>query len=200
MRAIVEIPVPSTRRQLRKFLGMAGYYRAFWRNFSAIAQPLTSPTSPKIPFRWTRECQHAFESIKALLCHAPVLAAPDFERPFKLEVDANAVGAGAVLLQDDSDGMEHPVSFFSRKFNKHQLHYSVVEKETLLLLWALQHFEVYLGSSSLPIVVYLDHNPLTFLSKMYNNQLMRWPLLVQDHNLVIKHQKVSENVVADTLS
>lgn len=170
VRAVMEIPVLSTRRQLCKFLGMAGYYRGFCRKFSAIAKPLTTLTSPRIPFRWTQECQHAFESVKALLCHAPVLAAPVFERPFKLEVDASAVGAGAVLLQDNNDGVEHPVSFFSRKFNKHQWGYSVIEKETLALLWALQHLKVYIGTSSLPIVVYSDHNPLTFLSKLHNRE------------------------------
>lgn len=88
------------------------------------------------------QCFNAFESIKALLCHAPVPTAPDFERPFQLEVDASAVGAGAVLLQDDSDGVEHPLIFFSQKFNSHQLHYSVIIKETLALLWVLRHFEV----------------------------------------------------------
>ena len=113
-----------------------------------------------MPFKWTPERQQAFESVKALLCHAPVLAAPDFGKPFRVEVDASAVGAGAVLLQDDPNAVEHPVSFFSRKFNTHQGGYSTIEKETLALLWALQHFEVYVGSSTLPLTVYTDHNPL----------------------------------------
>ena len=64
-------------------------------------------------FLWTSDCQHAFEAVKLLLCSAPVLAAPDFAQPFKLEVDASALGAGAVLLQEDSDGIDHP-SVFSR--------------------------------------------------------------------------------------
>ena len=160
MRAINEFPAPTTRRELRRFLGMTGYYRTFCRNFSEVVHPLTSLTSPKMPFKWTPECQRAFENVKALLCHAPVLAAPDFGKPFRVEVDASAVGAGAVLLQDDPNAVEHPVSFFSRKFNTHQGGYSTIEKETLALLWALQHFEVYVGSSSLPLTVYTDHNPL----------------------------------------
>lgn len=89
-----------------------------------MVHPLTSLTSPQVPFNWTPEHQHAFQSTKALLSHAPALAAPDFNKPFKLEVDASAVGAGAVLLQDDPNGVEHPISFFSRKFNSHQLKYS----------------------------------------------------------------------------
>ncbi len=151
---------------------------------------------------WSSECQQAFESAKSLLCHSPVLAAPDLSRPFKLEVDASAVRAGAVLVQEDADGVDHPVSYFSRKFNKHQVHYSTIEQETLALLWALQHFEVYLGSSSLPVTVFTDHNPLTFLSRMYNHnqRLMRWALIVQECNLNIQHKKGLENVCTDALS
>lgn len=131
-----------------------------------------------------------------------MLSAPNFSLPFKLEIDASAVGAGAVLLQEDTLGIDHPVSYFSRKFNKHQLGYSTVEKETLALLLALQHFEVYLASSVDPIMVYTDHNPLVFLSRMYNHnqRLMRWSLMVQGFNLKIEHKKGSKNLIADALS
>ncbi|CAJ1087392.1 uncharacterized protein LOC118469438 [Xyrichtys novacula] len=200
--AIAEFPVPTTRKALRRFLGIAGYYRSFCRNFSSVVQPLTSLTNPKVEFDWSPACQHAFDSAKSLLSHAPVLAAPDFSQPFKLEVDASAVGVGAVLLQEDSDGVDHPVGYFSRKFNKHQVNYSIIEKETLALLWSLQHFEVYVGSSPLPVVVFTDHNPLVFLHRMYNHnqRLMRWALVMQDYNVEIQHKKGSDNVVADALS
>ncbi|XP_062420777.1 uncharacterized protein LOC134132778 isoform X2 [Pungitius pungitius] len=200
--AISGCPAPSTRKALRSFLGMAGYYRVFCRNFSTIAQPLTRLLSPKVEFVWSTDCQIAFCSLKALLCHAPVLTAPDFAKPFKLEVDASGVGAGAVLLQEDAEGIDHPICYFSSKFTKPQLNYSTIEKETLALLLALQHFEVYVGSSSLPIVVYTDHNPLVFLSRMYNHnqRLMRWALIVQDYHLEICHKKGSDNIVADALS
>ena len=88
---------------------------------------------------------------------SPVLSAPDFSLPFILEVDASAVGAGAVLLQEDEQGINHPVSYFSRKFNKQQLKYSTIEKEALALLFGLQHFKVYLGSSVKPIKVMVDY-------------------------------------------
>lgn len=67
-----------------------------------------------------------------LLTEAPALAAPRFDQAFKLQVDASNVGAGAVLLQTSEDGVDHPIAFFSRKFNKYQLNYSVIEKEALL--------------------------------------------------------------------
>ncbi len=111
------------------------------------------------------------------------------------------VGAGAVLLQRDGNSVEHPVSFFSRKFNSYQLNYSVIEKETLALVWALQHFEVYVNSSA-PLTVYTDHNPLTFLNSVTcpNHRLMRWFLFLQSYCLNICHIKGSENIVADALS
>lgn len=97
---IMEYPTPTTRRELglglTRFLGMVGYYRNFCKNISSIVQLLTNLLSPKVDFLWSDKCQDAFESAKALLCHTPVLTAPDLTRPFKLEVDASAVGAGAV--------------------------------------------------------------------------------------------------------
>lgn len=200
--AIVNFPVPTTRRELRRFLGMVGYYRTFCRNFSTVAEPLTKLLSPSASFHWSSECDHAFNSVKVLLSSAPVLTAPDFSRPFKVEVDASAVGAGAVLLQEDDSGIDHPVCYYSHKFNKHQLNYSTIEKEALALLLALQHFDVYVGSTNRPVTVYTDHNPLVFLSRMYNHnqRLMRWALFIQDYNLDIKHKKGKDNVLADALS
>ncbi|KAK7909313.1 hypothetical protein WMY93_013997 [Mugilogobius chulae] len=200
--AIAAFPVPVTRRELQRFLGMAGYYRSFCKNFSAVAAPLTSLLSPKVTFKWSPECQHSFESIKTLLIRAPVLAAPSYERPFQLAVDASDAGVGAVLLQTSSDGVEHPVCYFSKKFLKHQLSYSMVEKECLALIMALKNFEVYLGSSNYPVTVYTDHNPLVFINQMRNSnqRLMRWAVFLQDFNLAIKHVPGKSNVLADALS
>lgn len=82
-------------------------------------------------------------------------------KPFVLQVDASYVGAGAVLLQADKKGVERPVGFYSRKYS-YQLNYLVIQKETLALVWGLQHFDVYVGSGA-HLVVYTDHNPLTIL-------------------------------------
>ncbi len=125
---------------------------------------------------------YAFNAAKDLLCHSPILSAPNFALAFKLQVDASLAGAGAVLLQEDSTGIEHPVSYFSKKFTKCQQRYSMIEKEAL----ALQHFEVYLGGSCNPVVVYTDHNPLVFLGRMCNSNqhLMRllWRPIWLDHH------------------
>ena len=127
--------------------------------------------------------QNAFEQVKNLLTSAPppLLAAPQMRKTVKLQVDASKVGAGAVLLQGGEDGVERPPRYFSRKFNTYQFNYSTIEKEAHALVWALQHFEVYIGGSLTPIVVYCDHNPLTFLRSLQNpnRRLMRWCLYLQ---------------------
>ena len=177
--AISEFPVPKCKRQLMRFLGMAGYYRKFCKNFSGIAEPLTNLLKKSTKFKWNDKCQDAFDRLKAILKSAPVLLPPDFDKCFKLAVDASDVGIGAVLLQEDNNGIDHPVCYFSKKFNKHQKNYSTIEKECLALILAIQQFEVYLTSSTSPIVVFSDHNPLSFLHKLKNKnqRLLRWSLL-----------------------
>ena len=107
--AISDFPLPSGKRQLMRFLGMAGYYRKFCNN-----SVITS-------------CQKSFEKLKAILKSAPVLLAPSFDKEFKLAIDASDVIAGSVLLQEDDNGVDHPVCYYSKKFNKHQRNYSTVE-------------------------------------------------------------------------
>ena len=202
IQTIVKYPIPTSRKELARFLGMAGYYRNFCLNFSEIAAPLTNLLSKKVKFVWTDDCQLAFDKVKLLLQKSPVLKSPDYEKPFKLIIDSSDVGTGSVLVQEASDGLDHPVSYFSKKFLKYQKNYSVVEKETLGLVLALEHFDVYLGSTPFKIKVYTDHNPLTFLKTMKNKnqRLVRWSLALQEYNLEIQHIPGSENVVADALS
>lgn len=149
----------SAISQISSLLTTDGYYCNFCRNFSSVVYPLTCLLSPKLEFVWTPECQH---TLKYLSSQAPVLSAPDFTKPFK--VDASTVGAGAVL-QEDSEGVNNLVSYFSKKFNVCQTKYSTIEKGTLALLLALQYFEVYAGSSPLPLVVHTDNDPLFLLSR-----------------------------------
>lgn len=138
-----------------------------------------------------------------MLCHFPVLRSPDFGRPFSIAVDASDDAAGAVLLQQSyGDDVEHPIAYFSKKFNQHQRNYSTIEKELLALILALQHFEVYICTVQKPLIVFTDHNPLVFLSKMKNKnrRLLNWSLILQEIDIEIKHIKGKDNVIADCLS
>ena len=150
IQAIAKFPITTSLKEHARFLGIAGYYRNFCLNFSEM---LTNLLSKKVKFIWTNDCQLAFDKVKLLLQKLPVLKSPDYEKPFKLITDSSDVGSGAVLVQEASDGLDHPVSYFSKKFLKYQKHYSVVEKETLGWVLALDHFDVYLSSTPFKIKV-----------------------------------------------
>ena len=202
VQAIHQYPVPKDKRDLMRFLGMAGYYRKFCHNFASIAAPLTGLLQKKQKFIWTQNCQAAFEKIKTVLLMAPVLSAPNFSKPFKLFIDASDIGIGGVLLQEDKQGIDHPVCYYSRKFDSHQCNYSTCEKETLALLLSLQYFDVYLRPTIAPVQVYTDHNPLVFINKMKNRnqRLLRWSLALQEYDVEIQHVKGQDNIIADALS
>ena len=155
-----------------------------------------------VKFMWSAECEVAFEKFKAVLVNTPVLAAPDFSCQFKLAVGARDAAIGAVLLQECADGIDHPICYFSRKLSKAQKNYSIIEKELLALILSLQHFHIYVTSSSSPVVVFSDHNPLVFLHKLKdkNQRLLRWSLLLQVYNLDIQHINGRDNFIADCLS
>ena len=202
VQAIADLSTPTTKRQLMRLLGMSGFYRRFVPNFADVVAPLTNLLKKGMKFRWTPECQSAVEKVKAILSCEPVLKAPDFAIPFRLAADASDLGIGAVLLQADSQGIEKPIAYYSKKLNRHQQRYSTIEKEALALVLAIQHFEFYVAGSQKELLVYTDHNPLVFIEKFKgkNQRLFRWSLVLQPYNLVIQHLSGRLNVIADALS
>ena len=117
-------------------------------------------------------------------------------------MDASDMGAGAVLQQEDDQGIDHPVCYYSTKFDEHQREYSTIEKETLALLLSLKHFDLYLSCTVALVKICIDHNPLVFITQMRNNnqRLVRWHLALQECNLEMHHIKGRDNVIADALS
>lgn len=200
--AVTDFPAPQNRRGVRRFLGMVGYYRRFIKNFSEIATPLTNLLRKNVKFVWTKECEEAFEKLKAVLISYPLLQSPNFDLPFRLATDASDVGLGAVLLQEDDSGNVLPVAYFSRKLSPAETKYSTIEKEALCLIKALTHFSVYLSSSLYPVMIYTDHNPLVFIQRFKdkNMRLLRWSLFLQEYDIQIKHIAGRDNVIPDVLS
>lgn len=200
--AIMEFPQPESKKELMRFLGMVSFYRKFCKNFSCVAVPLTKLLEKGQCYVWSDEQQEAFIKLKGLLMSTPVLAAPDFFKPFKLATEACDSGIGAVLLQEYQDGIEHPVAYYSKKLTKSQRNYSTIEKETLALIMALNHFNVYINSAEQPTTVYTDHNPIVFIHKVkdHNQRLLRWSLILQEYNLNIQHIRGKDNIIADALS
>ena len=114
MKAISDFPAPVCKRVLMRFLDMAGYYRTFCNNFYVIAEPLAILLSKRTKFIWNNECQKTFDILKAILRNKPVLLAPNFAKEFRLAFDASDTVACSVFLQKDSNGLDHPVSHFSK--------------------------------------------------------------------------------------
>ena len=144
--AVKSFPAPTTKKDVRVFLGLAGYYRRFIPNYSSLAAPLTDLTKKTCPtkVRWTNLCCTAFETLKNLLCDSPILKSPDFTKRFVLQTDASDRGVGAVLSQCDDSGQDKPIAYFGRKLLSREQNYSTVEKECLAIKLGVQAFKVYL--------------------------------------------------------
>jgi hypothetical protein len=197
--SILNFPRPKDRKQLRSYLGVAGYFRKFMPHFAHVAASLTNLLRKGTRFVWTDEAEKAFLDLKSRLASKPILRPPDFELPFSMAVDSSNVAVGAYLFQT-VNGIEHPICYYSKRLNVHQQHYATVEKEAFALISAVKVFNVYFGSH--PVTVYTDHSPLQFLSKMsnHNQKLLRWSLELQQYNLVVVHRPGKDNLIPDILS
>ena len=201
--AILNIPIPSTKTDIRSFLGSVGFYRRFIPRYSELAAPLTNLLKGgrrgDISLKWTSECTEAFEQLRAVLAKLPSLRAPDFNLPFDIYTDASEVGISAVLVQTH-DEVPFPVAYYSRKLLDRESRYSTVEKELLAIMAALDHFHVYVGFG--PITVHSDHRPLVWLRQCTtaNQRVLRWALALSEYDLCVEHIKGSDNVLADMLS
>lgn len=200
--AIDNFPQPRTKRDIRSFLGLAGYYQRYIPRYSEIASPLTDAlrkTEPQM-VKWDEAKEHAFSTLKKALMSQPVLSAPDYSKPFILQCDASDRGMGVVLCQRGENDHEHPVLYASRKLSVREEAYSASEKECACVVWAVQKLACYIASSRFTIET--DHCPLTWLQSMSskNGRLLRWSLALQQYTFDIHYKKGRLNGNADGLS
>ena len=190
--AIQKIAAPSTKKELRRFIGMVNYYRDMWARRSDILAPLTALTSKEAKWQWTDVEQQAFDRMKRLIGRSALLAYPNFNKTFVIHTDASHTQLGAVISQDNK-----PIAFYSRKLNPAQTRYTTTERELLSIVETLKEFRnILLGQQ---ITVYTDHRNLTF--KHFNTErVMRWRLIVEEFNPKLVYIKGDRNVVADALS
>ena len=202
VKAVEDFPTPKTKKQVRAFLGLTGYYRKFIKNYAEKAMALTNLTRKNAPNNvlWTTACDTAFRELKKALCSSAVLRSPDFRRRFILQTDASNHGIGAVLSQCDDDGTEHPVAFYSRKLLPREERYSTVEKECLAIKLATHAFRVYLLGR--PFEIQTDHRSLEWLDRLKegNARLTRWSLALQPYNYTVRYRAGKINGNADALS
>eukprot|EP00795_Rhopilema_esculentum_P006818 gene6818-12410_t len=202
VKAVRDFLRPESKKQVRSFLGLTGYYRKFIPSYANIAAPLTDLTKKEVKgtIQWTDDCENAFRRLKKALCSSPVLRSPDYSKEFLLQTDASDRGLGAVLSQIGDDNEEHPVMYLSRKLLDRERRYAVVEKECLAIIWAIQQLRVYLYGRKFSIQT--DHNALKWLDQMKekNSRLTRWSLALQMYNYKVEYRRGQDNSNADTLS
>ncbi|KAM2767007.1 hypothetical protein COP1_022855 [Malus domestica] len=193
------LPSPTSVREVRSFLGYAGFYRRFIKDFSKISTPLCRLLQKDVTFDFNEECEKAFKHLKEMLTSAPIIRPPDWSIPFELMCDASDYALGAVLGQR-KDKQPHVIYYASRTLNDAQLNYSTTEKELLAVVFALDKFRSYLLGTK--VIIYTDHAALKYLltKKEAKPRLIRWMLLLQEFDIEIRDKKGSENVVADHLS
>ncbi|CAM9730458.1 unnamed protein product, partial [Heterosigma akashiwo] len=155
--AVSQLARPDTKKQVRRFLGMTGYYRNMIKDFSTVAGPLHSLTKKIQPDRvkWTPECEKAFISLKKALTSYPVLRLPDMRAPFILECDASKMGIGAALTQE-VDGQRVAVAYASRLNNSAQRNYSVFDLEMLAVVFGFTRYRCYCFGSETKVLT--DHS------------------------------------------
>ena len=198
--AIVDFPTPANRKELRSFLGVAGFYRHFVPNFATISEPLTRLTSENVNFVWDEGCVTAFQALKEVLTTSPVLAFPRLDREFILEVDASGIAVGGVLSQYSDCGELHPVAYFSTALTPAQQKWSVYDQEAYAMICAVRHWYVYLYGNK--FILNSDHNPLSYLHKKKDirGKTGRWVAEMEGLDFTVIYIPGKNNYKADALS
>jgi hypothetical protein len=186
---------PTTVRQVRSFLGLAGYYRRFILDFSRIAKPMTELLKKGVKYEWSQKCEDAFHALRQHLTTAPVLAQPDNTKPFEVYCDASGTGLGCVLMQDN-----RVIAYASRALRPHEQNYPTHDLELAAVVPALKIWRHYLMGAHCNI--YIDHKSLKYIFTQadLNMRQRRWLELIKDYDLEVHYHPGKANVVADALS
>lgn len=205
VKSIVGWPAPKSVTDVRSFLGMVGYYRKFLMSFADISAPLVELTKKGVPWGWNDARHFAFQALKEMLVTAPTLLIPDTSpgQSFVIHTDASDFAVGAVLLQDQGQGLQ-PCGYYSKKMNSAERNYSVGDKEMLAMKLALNEYRIYV--EGVPTVLCTDHrNNVDLLTrpadKITSRRVARWVEYMQQfgRNLKLAFIKGEENQ-ADALS
>ena len=199
MEAISKLPPPINVSEVRSFLGLVGYYRRFVKRFSDKAAPLNALLCKDQAWKWTQECQYAFETLKGEITSRPVSAYPDFSKPFRLYTDASNLGLGAILAQKQ-EGKEKIICCASRTLNNAETNYSTTKKECLAIVWGVQVFRPFLVATHFEILT--DHYALQWLRSMKSTSaiLHRWAAALEDYRFTILHRPGKLQGHVDALS
>lgn len=194
-------PEPQCFSELRRFLGLMGWFRQFIPRFADVAKDLYDCVNRKTGFIWTEREKNAFYNLKNTLMNAGKLKLPEYNKKFVLKTDASNSGLGAVLLQEDGKGELIPVQWASKKLTDTQTRYSISEKEMLAVKWGIEKFSYELKGRRFHIIT--DHKALEHIRnkpEFSNNRINRMVEAIQDYDFSIEYKKGPELVTADALS
>ena len=203
--AVKEAPRPTNQTQLRSFLGLLQYYSKFIPHLSTMIGPLNALLSKDQPWRWSKDCERAFQDAKHALSSASVLVHYNPSLPLRLAADASSYGVGAVISHVCADGEEHPIAYASRTLTASEKNYSQLEKEALSLVFGVRKFHQYLFGRHFTLIT--DHKPLTTIlgptrgvPPLIAARLQRWALFLTAYTYKIEYRSTTAHANADCLS
>ena len=201
VQTINEYPAPTNTLEIQSFLGMTGFYRQFIQDYSEITKPITDLLKKKAVFKWTSECQDAFNQLKQCLINSPILRLPNKIGRFTLMTDASDFALGAVLSQDH-EGTDYVIAYISKKLNPTEQRYHVNEKEGMAIIWAVhKKFRKFLHGRRFKVITdSLTAKSMITKTEPKNARVARWVMVLQEYDFEIEHREGKDNPVADALS
>lgn len=200
--AIRQFPAPTNVHEVRRFLGLTGFFRKFVKNYSTIAKPITellkTKNAPK--FVWADEQSTAFEMLKNCLCSEPVLCLYDVNCRHEVHTDASIVGLAGVLMQEMSDGKLHPVRYFSRHCTSTESNYASHELEVLAIVESMERFRVYVLGKPVKVVTDCAAVTTTKSTKPLVSRIARWLLKLQEYDIEWVHRPGTQLQYVDAMS
>ncbi|KAK4411556.1 Transposon Ty3-I Gag-Pol polyprotein [Sesamum angolense] len=195
VKAIMEWEPPKNVSKVQSFLGLAGYYRRFVKDFSVVAKHLTNLLKKNAPFNWNDKCAQSFEELKKRLTSAPILALPSGDGGYVVYTDASRQGLGCVLMQH-----EKVIAYASRQLMPHEINYPTHDLELVAIVHALKIWRHYLYGETFQI--FTDHKSLKYIptQKELNLRQRRWIELLKDYDCTIDYHPGKANIIADALS
>jgi hypothetical protein len=199
--SVANFPRPENVHNVRQFLGLAGYFRKFVRNFAQVSFPLSKLLKKDTAWEWSDSQEQAFEALKSKLVERPVLSIYDPAAETELHTDASRLGVGGILLQRSS-GSEpfHPVAYFSRQTSPEEKNFHSYELETLAVVCALRKFRVYLLGREFKIVTDCSALRSTFSKRDLIPRIARWWLTLQEFDCCIEYRAGAKMSHVDALS
>ncbi|MFH4977117.1 hypothetical protein AB6A40_003826 [Gnathostoma spinigerum] len=203
--AIKNLPRPRNVTEVEAFLGKVNYYGRFIAELSDKCEPLNRLRRKGAKFKWSQDCQRAFERLKNELAGATVLVHYDPKLPLVLATDASSYGVGAVLMHRYADGSEKPIAHASKTLTAAEKNYGQIDKEGLAIIYGVKKFHQYLAGRQFELVT--DHKPLVAIfnpakgiPQTMENRLQRWALCLSGYRYTIRYKPTTQHSNADALS